>query len=253
MAAERSKQAPPVVRPPSIDELLARLQDTLRAKFCLEPLPEFSIIVEGGTDRDYLQIAAQLAQLQFGEDLLAVPSHLSTSGSKIAIVTPFLPGSIDAPNSRARGGIPQVVRLAEELKSYVFLEIVGMPLFVFDHDDAGLDAQKKIQDLGYKPGQHSITLDPRSHPRVCATKQVVIEDLLSLGIQQSYFAQGNSYCSVDYTDGQVIRFRWGHESKHLLRDHVRTHATWSDVLEVGRVLARARNVLGFPVNQSVFQ
>ncbi len=126
-----------------------------------------------------------------------------------------------------------------------------MPLFVFDHDDAGLKAQQDIQSLGYEPGRNLITLDPRSHPGACATKQVVIEDLLSLRIQQSFFDQGHAFCSIDYADGQVVRFRWGHESKHLLRDYVCGHATWDDVREVGRILARARSVFGFPVNNDI--
>lgn len=253
-AAHKAQLAPNARRLPSADDLLLRLQRVLDEKYCLEPLPEFTIVVEGKTDRDYLVQAAQLARDEHGEELLAVPAHLSESATEIAVVTPLHAESRNAADGRERGGIPQVVRLADDLRSYVFtLEVFRGLLFVFDHDKAGFEAQEKMREFGYRPGQHSITLDPKEHVGSCAKKQVVIEDLLSLRVQKKFFDCGHAWCSVDYEEGRIVRFQWGHESKHLLRDYVCKHATWADLREVGRVLARARAVFGFPVNGDIFR
>lgn len=251
--AHKAQLAPRVQCLPSAGDLLSRLQKLLDEKYCLSLLPEFTIVVEGKTDLDYLLHASQLARDTYGEDLLAVPAHLSASGTEIAIVTPLHPESRNAADARERGGIPQVVRLAEDLRSYVFtLQLFRGLLFVFDHDSAGLEAQEKLGSFGYKSEQHSITLNPKSHSRACGRKQVVIEDLLSLRIQKEFFEGGHAWCSADYEDGAIVRFHWGHQSKHLLRNYVCKHATWEDIREVGRILGRARAVFGFPVKSELF-
>lgn len=92
------------------------------------------------TDSDYLHRANELAHERFGEDLLLVPTQSpSRTPSRIAIRTPGLP---DAPH---RGGTPQMIRRAGELKFYVFqLELFRGLVFVFDHDDEGLRARDQI-------------------------------------------------------------------------------------------------------------
>jgi hypothetical protein len=238
---------------PTPEELASRFGALLREKYCIEPLPEFSIVVEVATDRDYMLHAVNLAREIYGEDLLDVPTHLAESGSRIAIVTPIDPALRDG-KGRERGGIKRMAPLAKDLHDYVFfLKYLRGVVFVFDHDDAGLEAKKKLEALGYAAEQHIVTLEARHHPGACGKKQVVIEDLLSFQIQAEFFERGGAWCSVDYEAGEPKRFHWGHESKHLLRDYVCERAKWADVQEIGRAIARVRNVFGLPVNSSLFE
>ena len=146
-----------------------------------------------------------------------------------------------------------MVRLAEQLRSYVFtLELFSGMVFLFDHDDEGLRARDQIADYGYRKDVNSLTLDPKHHPRACAKKQVTIEDLLSLAVQERFFNVGGAWCRADYEGGTLIRYVWGHQSKPLLRDFVKQHATWEDLREIARILARMRSVFGLPVDMAVF-
>lgn len=233
----------------SSEELCAKLEEILESQFCLSMLPEFTVVVEGTTDRDYLLAAAKKARDRFGEDLLAVTSPAkANAASEIRVCTPGKPGDAD------RGGVPQMVRLAQALRPFVFtLEMFSGVVFVFDHDDAGMQAQKDLAKVGFRTGQNSITLSAKDHPGACATKQIVIEDLLSLDIQERYFAQGSPWCSAIYEDGKLVRYVWKHQSKALLRDYVCEAAEWRDLREVGRILARIRSIFGMPTDGAIFQ
>src|SRR5712691_642026 len=99
-----------------------------------------------------------------------------------------------------------MVRLARMLQPYIFtLDMFNGLLFVFDHDEAGLQAQVEIARYGFRKDDHSITLDPRIHRGACGIKQVVIEDFLSLRIQEAYFDAAPATCSVDYIVGKRTR------------------------------------------------
>jgi hypothetical protein len=223
----------------SLEDIEARLNTILARDFDLRPLTSFSVVLEGQTDLQYLSRAAELASRN-GDDLLKVPDNLAERGSAISLCTPGTPG---APH---RGGTKQMVRLARELQPYVFtLEMVRGVLFVFDHDEAGQDAANQITEYGFRANQHSITLDPREHPAACSNKQVAIEDLLSLRIQESYFAAGGAWCSAQYEAGKLKRYQWGHMSKGPLCDFVCTHGTVEDFAEVIQLLRRIRRVFGF--------
>jgi hypothetical protein len=141
-----------------------------------------------------------------------------------------------------------MVRLAEVLQPFVFtLEMFRGVLFVFDHDDAGLEAVPQVQEYGFRQGNNIITLDPKKHPQACAAKQVCIEDLLSLDIQKRFFEEGTATCSIDYEDGVLRRFRWGHSSKAGLRDFVVEHAVLDDMTEVVGLVTRIRCALGLQI------
>jgi hypothetical protein len=230
----------PVPKPiRSLEDIEARLNTLLAGNFDLRPLASFTVILEGQTDLRYLSRAAELAS-QGGDDLLRVPENLAERGGAISLCTPGTPG---APH---RGGTKQMVRLARELGPYVFtVEMVRGVLFVFDHDEAGQEAAQQITEYGFRANQHSITLDPREHPAACADKQVAIEDLLSLRIQQSFFATGGAWCSAQYEEGQLKRYQWGHASKWPLCDFVCTHGSIEDFDEVIQLLRRIRRVFGF--------
>jgi hypothetical protein len=239
----QSVQAP-VMRPMRTPaELQYDLLQILREQFNIPTLPpEITLVVEGWTDVSYLQRAAELYLQQYGVDLLEVPSGVASDGSqKIHVCTP------GTPDSPVRGGIPQVVRLAEELRSFVFrMDMFRGLVFVFDHDAAGIDAANFVRKMGYT---RVLTLDPKSHVNSCAKKQVVVEDLLSLDLQNAFFQTGNAWCSADYEEGRIVRFDWHFKSKDKLRDFACTKGTSGDFSEIIRILLRVREVLGMPTNK----
>jgi hypothetical protein len=243
--AKTAELAPPPRALPTTQELLAKLERTLKDEFCInQGLSEYSMIVEGLTDRAYILRAAELAKTQFGEDLLALPSH---SSDCLAIIAPGKPGSPQ------RGGVPQMVRLAERLTPYVFTLEIYRLMFVFDHDEAGLGGQSQIEkESGFKRGKHSISLDPREHKKTCADKQVVVEDLLSLEIQKRFFDLGRASCSAEYREGRLVRYRWEHPSKGALSEYVCQNGTWADLREVARILTRTRTIFGFSTATELF-
>jgi hypothetical protein len=236
---KRAQHAPPSRPLPGVGELQAKLSAVLTS-FSLTLLNPFSVIVEGTTDVDYLYRAAELHLSSTGVDLLLVPEGLAVeAGERIGIYTPGKPG---APN---RGGVPQVTRLARELAPFYFmLEAFAGLQFVFDHDDAGVDALQQIEKWGYKPEIHGFSLDPKNHP-ACGEKQVVIEDLLSLKIQEQFFALGTAWCSVDYEAGRLSRFHWGFRSKPELRNFVCTEGGVEDLGGVTSILKRIRERFRF--------
>jgi hypothetical protein len=222
--------------------LTDKLRVALRDNFSLDMMSVFSIIFEGWTDVSYVEHALKLYAEKNGVDLLRIPPKLvEAESARIGIYTPGKPGN------PTRGGIPQMVRLADLLHPYVFtLEMFLGVLFVFDHDVAGQEAVSQVQGFGFRPDINIITLDPKWHPKACAKKQVCIEDLLSLSIQSRFFDEGTSTCSVEYENGVRRRFVWGHDSKPYLRDFVVTHANLDDMIEVVGLVKRARRAFGFP-------
>ncbi len=227
---------------PSPEQQRAKLEQLLLEQFQLEPLPSFSIIVEGRTDEAYVLRAVQLYRERHNFDLLEVPPVATrTTGERILICTPGTPG---APR---RGGTAQMVRLAEALRTYVFtLEIYSGLVFVFDHDEEGRRAQEQLNKSGYQLGRNTITLDPAEHPKACAAQQVTIEDLLSLSIQVKFFELGRAWCTAEYEEGVLRRFRWGYQSKPDLCEFVCRNSSLDDLEEVSRVVLRARKIFGLP-------
>lgn len=223
----------------TLEEISSEFASKLKTEFALDSLSPYSVVVEGQTDKKYLYRAVQL-QLEFdGANLLAVPPI--DSGDEILICTP---GSSENPN---RGGTPQMVRLARMLQPYIFtLDMFNGLLFVFDHDQAGLEAQNEITKYGFRKDDHSITLDPRIHQKACGAKQVVVEDFLSLRIQEAYFDSTECTCSVEYVTGKRTRIRWEQDSKNGLCEFVLATAQRDDLIELINLLRRIRSAFGFP-------
>ncbi|MHB1557912.1 MAG: hypothetical protein ACYC61_10560 [Isosphaeraceae bacterium] len=240
MARKIAGYAPTPPRPKTAIELAEELRHVLREQFCLDPIPDYSIFVEGWTDRNYIERAAELSLQHEGEDLLAVPgSPLPTD--RLAVLTPGKPGN------PGRGGVPQLVRLASELQFYVFHLGMHAVCFVFDHDDAGIRAQQDIRQYGYEPDLSSLTLNPRHHPGSCAQKQVVVEDLLSIDLQRRFFDScHDKSCKVTYEGGALRRFEWGDRTKGRLQEFACREGSWDDFQEIARILRRARMVFGLP-------
>lgn len=239
MSRRRAEHAPPPRRVTSLEGLIADLNAELETEFCLAPLPRFSLFVEGHTDRLYLLRAAELAAPD--EDLLAVPPQLSPGGERIQILTPGSRGD------SSRGGVKQMVRLAKTIAPYVFrMDLIGGIYFVFDHDHTGREGQEEVSRVGFRTDTHSATLNPKFHSGALGGKDVVVEDLLSLRIQERYFAQGTSWCLVTYETGEARRFQWHHQSKGELCRFVRENGNAEDFLELIRLLRRVRQGFGFP-------
>jgi hypothetical protein len=191
----------------------------------------------------YLEIAVRLHKEHTGEDLLAIPKFSEEEAShRIGVFTPGLPTN---PN---RGGCKQMVKLATELAFYVFrLQVVDGIVFVFDHDEAGTTSSNLLEGLGYENGRHRITLDPKEHPNACYNKGLVVEDLLSLSIQERFFREHAAWCDARYEDGILKRFVWRDNSKYALRDFVRDNAELSDVGELVTLVKRIRKSLALPI------
>lgn len=224
----------------SVETLLAELAVHLGEAFCLEPLPLYTIVVEGWTDVKYLRRAAELVCKHTGFDPLSV-DLADGRQIEVGIVTRGQKGD------PARGGVKQIVRLAEAIKSacFEYEAYYGIAL-VFDHDEAGLEGSQQVVGFGFKAGRYSLTLDPKRHPGSSAKKQVVIEDLLSLRIQSAYFDQGTASCSVTYREGKIQRYQWESPSKGLLQEFVCNNADVRDMVEIIRLLARVRKMWGLP-------
>jgi hypothetical protein len=237
--SRRAEHTPPPRRIRSEQELLSDLAATLTNDFSLQMLSEYVIVTEGRTDVDYLKSASIAAKATFGQDLLEIPDGLAGDGStRFQICTP------GKPNDSKRGGVPQMVRLAESLKPYVFtLDILRGLVFIFDHDAAGHEAATIVRNKGYK---NVLTLDPKAHPNACSKKQVVIEDLLSLSAQKAFFDQGNAWCSITFEDGAIVAFDWHFKSKDRLRDYVCARNSCDELVEIVRLLMRVRESIGLP-------
>lgn len=240
--AKLAQLAPTALELPSSEALLIELENQLRDGFSLQMLPKFSVIVEGWTDVHYLGLAVDLFQQAMGVDLLEIPNQISgINGARIGVVTPGSPGN------PIRGGTPQMVRVAGVLKPYVFMlrAFQGL-MFIFDHDEAGLEAATQLANIGFARQVNIMTLDPKEHPTACAKKQVCIEDLLSLDIQRRYFESTAATCSLDYSEGLLKRIQWGHASKPGLRDFVLQNAILEDVHEMVQLLLRVRRAFALP-------
>jgi hypothetical protein len=230
------------------DEQLKAINSILADEFMLPPLLKYNIFVEGHTDIKYLQHAATMA-ITLGEDLLAVPStSIGVLADQMQICSPR---SISDPLHR--GGVKELNRLGRELAAWLSrLDAEIFVMFVFDHDQAGITAMSQLRKDGIRIAE-SLTLDAEKHPGACGDKDVVIEDLLSTSIQRSFF-DSQSDCSVwvQYVNGSIRRFSWDHPTKDALCNYVTASACWKDVLEIGRILARIREIWGLPVSDKIF-
>lgn len=237
-----AKLAPSIERFRPQEELLQELEFELENKFSLKMLPPYSLIVEGWTDVSYIQLAARLHLESTGVDLLEVSDQIAGRGGvRIEAITP------GKANDPTRGGVPQMVRLAELLKPYAFmLGAFNGLLYLFDHDKAGREGADEVEKHGYKRGVNILTLNPKEHPGTCAEKDVCIEDLLSLGIQERFFEMGGASCTVEYRDGVLKRFQWHHDSKASLRDFVAANGNTEDLKEILRLIGRVRGCFGIP-------
>lgn len=253
----RPKLPPPKPHPPRAS-LIDAFNEELQRDFHLAPLGRYTLVVEGTTDVRYLQHAAELAEKTSGVKLLEISRPIeggTTEVFQVAVVTPLLPADPADPRQELRGGIPHIKRFAERLRFWrSIIDLTLDLIFVFDHDRAGReDAVKTLESLGYKPNIDMLTLNPEYHPDCLSKKDPVIEDLLSLEIQTAFFKGGLRSCVAKYVEGVIVRYDWDSPSKYELPEYVAANAAWSDIREVGRIIARARDVWGIATPKELFQ
>lgn len=233
--------------PPSAEAQTASasiVADLLRRNHLLEVPTCFLVVVEGTTDVHYLTKAAELAKLAFGFDMLDLGPSAPNGATRITVCTPINP---EDPDGR-RGGLPQIERLATDLRSFIIEYERPSPIcFVLDHDQDGVAVAKRLRDQGFNMDRaRPETLDPQCHTSACrrgrGEPEAVIEDLLSVRIQQRFFKATPASVDVSYREGKVVRCIWQKESKAELCDYVCEHAELEDVVEVLRVLARVRRL-----------
>lgn len=246
MAKNTAKFAPNLPKKRPVEDLTAELHQTLREQFCLEPIPTYSVFVEGWTDRYYLERAAQLVLEHDGEDLLKVTLP-DGNIDRIAILTPGIPGN------PSRGGVPQLVRLARVLEGHVFTLDLYAVCFLFDHDKAGFDGRNEICDRYYLPEVHAITLNDsaKGKHQYVEKDKMVVEDLLPLELQTQFFEQSNDkWCTVTYESGLIRRFQWDGESKGKVQVFACKKGSREDFRHVINVLYRIRTALSLPISGS---
>lgn len=254
MTARRSSSRPP----PTADVRAASAQvvaDLLRHNHRLEVPSAYLLIVEGTTDCHYLRRAAELACLEFGQDLLRLDPPMSDGLASITVCTPINPED----PAGLRGGVPQIERLAGDLRPSVLNYEIPSPLcIVLDHDAAALEAAQRLRKLGYNIDRARIeTLEPKHHPHACRTGRgeacVVIEDLLSLRLQQEFLQSTRASCDVTLVDGQIVRCAWHTESKPTLCEFACRDGDVRDMIELVRVLVRVRQLWRLDVAPKVLE
>ncbi|MEN6578531.1 MAG: hypothetical protein ABFD90_19455 [Phycisphaerales bacterium] len=243
-----SKQRRSTLRPPPSLEAknasVPLVADLLKRNHRLEVPTSYLVIVEGTTDVHYLKKAAELAKAVSGVDLLDLGPSAPDGVSNITVCTPINPED----PAGLRGGLPQIERLATDLRSFIIEYELPSPIcFMLDHDRDGVDVARRLRDRGFNMDRaRSETLEPQQHPLACPSgrgeTEVVIEDLLSMRIQKEFFGATPAWCDVSYRNGEVVRCVWQKESKADLCAYVCEHAELLDLIEVVRVLARVRRL-----------
>src|SRR5438128_2281563 len=118
----------------------AESEARLLAKLCgefgvpnLTAAPDFIVVLEGATDRGYVERAAELMEAIHGANPLEVPAPLRRgTGGRASLIVPGEAGRT------ASGGVHRMVDLASALFADFFgVEVPAGIVFVFDHDWAG--------------------------------------------------------------------------------------------------------------------
>lgn len=258
MASGRRTKHPPAraadAGPATVAAAETLVRDMMQREHLLAVPLRFLLVVEGTTDKAYLECAAQRLLEASGFDLLQLESGLGSNSDRMCICTPINPEDPE----RKRGGLPRVEKLADHLRPYALLyEIVGPICFSLDHDLEGQRVEGILKDFGYVVDRAKvITLDPKSHPGACrfakkGNDPIVIEDLLALRIQLEHFRSVPSYCEVVYEAGSAARIGWRNESKASLCEFVCQHAKWQDLVEIARLLIRVRQLWRLEVPDAI--
>jgi hypothetical protein len=181
------------------------------------------IVVEGSTDATYLERAAQLADEEWGVDLL--------SGCQVA-----------PPGGERAGGAEKAVR---ELFSLEVQSITAIALF--DDDEPGRTAAKNARNLkAQKVLLLPAEFDPLKAPHGSGT--VEIEDLLPLPLLERFYTTHPELEPEETTVRRgLTRVAVAGPDKEIAANWVCQHASFQDMQKVVCVLCMLRESIGLPL------
>jgi len=211
---------------------ILEVKDLIHEAFAdYEGIGEFNIVVEGTTDKLYLELAAALHKKHTGEDLLL--------GGKLKIL--------------GGAGTSRMIEIIGSLKG---LEDAGRHFVVIlDGDDSGFKAAEGLSKLGLQKNRHFFNLE-RSDFRDKGGRSwdVEIEDLLPAALVQDFIrlypdAQESAYersgvkkIVVDGKPREIDGKK--HDFKVMLYEYVRDRGGVTDLGQLLDVLGKAQKCMG---------
>jgi len=187
-----------------------------------------NVLVEGETDRDYLQIAADCFQR---ED----PGNNLLDGLRI------VPGGLGR-----QGGVKVVARRLVAVKE-ASRGCTTRVLALLDHDEVGLMIKEALDKLGFQNKKDYLLLDRSYFPIADynGKVEVEIEDLLSEQIQTQFL----QHCpeakeAIHEVMGKGRRITWRGDHKDCMVKFVRQTAQLADVGKLVELLKSIRRVTG---------
>ena len=197
----------------------------------LADLGQYNILVEGLTDKVYLELAAERYREAHGVDLL--------EGGAVRVVA-------------GRG----TKRMGPEFGVLQSLEAQGIRFVVIlDGDDAGRMAAEAMHRFGAQKNRHFFQL-ARTEYKDKAGKSwdVEIEDMLPQALIVPFVRQHPDAVEERFQRREVVKFvingkpveKGGQirDYKIMLVEHVRQHATLDDLMPLAELLEKARKCMG---------
>ncbi len=196
----------------------------------LTDLGQYNILVEGLTDKIYLELAAERYQEVHGVDLL--------DGGLVRVVA-------------GRG----TKRMGPEFGVLQSLEVKGIRFVVIlDGDDAGRMAAEAMHRFGAQKNRHFFQLERKEYKdKGGKSWDVEIEDMLPQLLIKAFVHQHPDAIEERFQRREVVKFvisgkpveRDGqtHDYKMMLAEHVRRHATLDDLMSLVELLQKARKCM----------
>ncbi len=197
----------------------------------LADLGQYNILVEGLTDKLYLELAAERYQEAHGVDLL--------EGGAVRVVA-------------GRG----TKRMGPEFGVLQSLEAQGIRFVVIlDGDDAGHLAAEAMRRFGAQKNQHFFQLARVDYKdKGGKSWDVEIEDMLPQALIEAFVRQHPEAVEERFQRRDVVKFvingtpveRDGQacDYKIMLAEYVRQHATLDDLMPLIQLLRKARKCMG---------
>jgi hypothetical protein len=215
-------------------EAAARLDAELRNEF-LESwglrTGKVNVLVEGETDRDYLELADACHCRERGRPSQLQGLHIVPAG----------PGRLGG----ARAAACRLVTMRQVAHGQT-----TQVLALFDHDAIGRRTAEHLAGLGLQKNQHFLLLDPADSPVPLdgGLVDVEIEDLLSVDLLCRLAAAlpHTVHRRMTDKDGIPLRFTWHGDHKGEMVGFCRQHATAVDVERLVALLRRLRKTARLP-------
>jgi hypothetical protein len=192
---------------------------------------EYNILVEGASDKAYLELAAQRYQAAHGIDLLNGGAVRIVAGEGTKRFAPYF-GMLQSLEER---GIKFVVML--------------------DGDEAGAAAAEAMARFKAQKNRHYFQLERKDYKdKGGKSWEVEIEDMLAFRLIDAFVSQYPDAVEAHFQMGPVTKIvingkpveRDGHtfDYKMMLAEYVRQQATVDDLAELVNLLKKARQCMG---------